>query len=146
MNKALEKRKWVITVLIVVMSFGLGFFVRSSAGAGTSEPGTAGDPIAAQSYVDQMASFQVVDYNGEIPKGSRLIGYEGTEFVLRAGSAKAIEGPGGGLADLTNGNTYLQGDDIKQNHHILISRSDGRGFSIEGTQTVVLVKGKYRVE
>ncbi len=81
----------------------------------------------------------------EVPAGKILIGYSGTEIVLRGGRGTALQSPLGGLADLTGGRDIKQGEIIPDNHLLLIPRSDGRGIRTE-TGCIFMVKGKYDIE
>ncbi len=84
----------------------------------------------------------------ELEPGSKLIMGASAEVVLRAGAATVIAGAkGDGLADLTTGDDLRGGAEVPLQHHLLVSRDDGRGFLITSKNTsYVLVKGKHRVE
>lgn len=89
--------------------------------------------------------FQVI----RASNGQRLICGASAEIILRAGEATVIAGEyGDGLADLTSGNDLQGGDDVPANHHLLVSRDDGRGFLItqEAGFSYILVKGDYVLE
>ena len=81
--------------------------------------------------------------------GQRLVCGASAEVILRAGAAEVIAGENGdGLADLTSGMDLAGGDEVPKNHHLLVSRDDGRGLHIvlEGGYTYILVKGDYTLE
>ncbi len=81
----------------------------------------------------------------ELSPGSRLIGSEGTEMILRAGEALAIGNTeNAGVADLTAGSDLKTGDTVLCNHHLLIPRTDGRGLNIR-FYSYVMVKGVYTI-
>jgi len=79
-----------------------------------------------------------------IEKGYSLIGEEGTEMVVRAGSGTVIATSQGGLADLTSGVDLADGSVIPLNHHLLVPRSDSRGLDFD-EKAIVLIKGAYKV-
>jgi len=124
-------------VLAVVLSFAAGRYVRAAAGA----PGSEADPLVTQSYVDQYTQWRVVS----LEAGQKLIAQGGTEIILRAGTAKAIASPSGGLADVTAGRDLGQGVAIASNHLLIVPRSDGRGVQAVSA-VVLLVKGPFGVQ
>ena len=136
-------KKWILWAVVIAVSFSLGFLVRQPAGASTSEPGSSADPIAAKSYVDQMATYKIVD----LVAGEKLISTaDGTEFVVRAGAVVAYNvAPNAGLANLTTGKSISSAVEIPRDNYILIPRKD-RGLKATTNNTVVLVKGNYRIE
>ena len=84
-----------------------------------------------------------------VPPGQELVADQGTEFVLRGGSAtvRLLGTSGGGFADLTSGQNLGQGAVVPQNHLLLAARSDGRGIVPVGTARIlVLVLGQYTVQ
>lgn len=89
----------------------------------------------------QGASFVVV----QVQKGQRLIGGEGTEIILRAGEANAIDSESGGLANVTSGKDLKMGDKVDPNNLLLIPRNDGRGI-IAKSNIYVMVKGSYTIQ
>ena len=104
-----------------------------------------GEGTASQSSTDQANTglFTVV----EAQAGQKIICGASAEIILRAGTASVIAGANGdGLADLTDASDLKGGDSVPLQHHLLVSRDDGRGIYIETTVTYVLVKGDYRVE
>lgn len=116
-------------------------------------PAVAGevDMDALYDYIDQMLAesggtglFVVV----EAAKGQQLICGASTEVILRAGSATVISGANGdGLADLTSGEDLRGGDTVPLQHHLLVSRDDGRGLLIDSEGTsYLLIKGAYELK
>ena len=136
-------------------------------------PGSADDPVVTKSYVDQeiaalggtapapttpppttggsttpvlgVDTFKVV----ELSEGQVINGGEGTEFIVRAGSAEAVIGANakGGLTDITGAANLAHGDEAEQNHMILVPRNDGRGLkeTSDGT-TFIMVRGNYSIQ
>ena len=114
--------------------------------ASTGNPGSEEDPLVTLSYLELRIS-QLKDYIDqkisspgnsqpitgttyevvELKKGQCLIAGAGTEIILRSGKATAIEGPRGGLSDVTGARDIKQGEDIPDNHLLIIPRDDGRG-------------------
>lgn len=152
----------IALLTIFVMSV-VGGTVSSAAGA---EPGTAGDPVVSQSYVDskvndltnqinalkqqipqgtsgqpQAAKFQVI---GPVAAGKKIIAGESTEIVLRGGSATAISSQYGGVADLITGTDLQTGTKVPLNHLLLVPRDDGRGITIT-SEAWVLIRGSYTI-
>lgn len=92
----------------------------------------------------QASLFQVV----EATNGQRLICGASAEVILRAGSAQVIAGINGdGLADLTAGEDLAGDAKVPKQHHLLVSRDDGRGLLITSEDTsYILVKGAYTLK
>ena len=112
---------------------------------GETTPTELGGQTTPTEPADQPSTlFTVV----EAVSGQRLIAGASAELILRAGSGTVIAGAeGDGLADLTTGEDLQGGDEVPKQHHLLVSRDDGRGFLIssEGT-SYILVKGDYTLE
>ena len=114
--------------------------------------GDSNDPLVTLSYItdvlmpningriDQNTTFRLVN----VKAGYKIIGEEGTEFVLRSGTATIIATSSGGVADLTDGIDLPSGSKVTKNHHMLIPRSDNRGmvFTVDG---IVMARGNYTV-
>lgn len=81
----------------------------------------------------------------EISKGSKLIGKEGCEVILRGGKARVITSGADGLVNATDGSEIKDGDEIKHNNVIIFPRDDGRGIIAE-TDIYILIKGEYSLE
>lgn len=77
-----------------------------------------------------------------VKKGQSFIGEQGCEFIVRSGKALAIISDKGGLCDVTEGIDIGAKTIIPKNHHIIIPRSDWRGF-LANEEVIVMVKGKY---
>lgn len=109
------------------------------------------DTEAMYTYIDKSMAekddqlFVVV----EATNGQKIICGASAEIILRAGSATVIAGDkGDGLANLTTGDDLRGGDLVPLQHHLLVSRDDGRGFLItsENGISYILVKGAYVLE
>ncbi len=114
-------------------------------GGSASQSGSAsqgGDTESQGGGVSSGASFVVV----EVAQGGKLLGAEGTEMILRSGSATIIDNAGGdGIADLTDGSNLNGGASLAKNHHILVPREDGRGIACS-SDCYVMVKGGYTIQ
>jgi len=145
----------IISALLLAMSFSVIVF---AGGAGTES-----DPVVTKSYVDalyvrlsdaitsvQSSSQQVQSGSSsfvvvEVQAGQKVIGLEGTEMVLRGGSATAIDNGADGISDLTTGKDLKSPTKIDKNHLLLVPRADGRGIYCS-THAYVMVKGGYTIE
>ena len=95
--------------------------------------GGSGDDNSGQ------ASYQVL----YLTQGQQVIGSEGCEFLLRAGTAACISDSAPGLIDMTDGSTLANGGSLVRNH-LYLSTIDGRGVSA-ATDITLLVRGGYTV-
>lgn len=163
----IKNKKIIHIALLTIMTLAVvGGTVSSAAGA---EPGTSGDPVVSQSYVDakvadlnnqisalkqqisqgtsgtsgqpQAAKFQVI---GPVAPGKKIITGESTEIVLRSGTATAIGSQYGGVADLITGTDLQTGSNVPVNHLLLVPRDDGRGIAIT-SEAWVLIRGSYTI-
>jgi len=140
------KRKKIICMMVL-----LSLAVTSAVVfADTADPGSSEDPVVTKSYVDaQIAalkasegdSFKVVF----LEKGKKLIGEEGTELILRGGTAKAVDNGTNGLSDLTAATELMGGKSVEKNHLLIVPRGDGRGIKAE-SDIYVMIKGGYTTE
>ncbi|MDF2523406.1 MAG: hypothetical protein K0R31_1047 [Clostridiales bacterium] len=152
------KKVHIAVILVVIIS---SFFVISRIQAVTAEPGTSGDPLVSQSYVDTKINELTAIINGikqqpggQSPKfevleaiepGKQIICGASTEVVLRGGTATAIASAQGGISNLSSGKDLKSGDTIPLNQLLLIPREDGRGIAITG-KAWVMVKGQYTIK
>ena len=135
------------------------------------EPGSEGDPIVTQSYIEQIVLPSIYDkidaklaglsrdkgnvVEGgqqaekfvvvEVKEGERLIGTAGCEMILRMGEASIIATEKGGLADTTQGIDLHNGANMPANHMLIVPMDDGRGFKAL-TDVLVMVKGDYIIK
>ncbi|MDD2484072.1 MAG: hypothetical protein PHQ50_03435 [Eubacteriales bacterium] len=120
--------------------------------ADTASPGSSEDPVVTKSYVDaQIAaikssgstadSFQVVF----VEKGKKVIGEEGTELILRGGTAVAVDNGTNGLSDLTAATELMGGAAVAKNHLLVVPRNDGRGISAQ-SDIYVMIKGGHTIK
>ena len=110
---------------------------NASTPQGTLTPGTTAVPNTAS----DASLFRLVG----VSKGSTVICGEGTELLLRSGTAKLIATNLGGISNLTNGTDLPNNTSMPLNNHLMIPRGDGRGF-IASTDLLVLIKGIYLIK
>jgi len=91
--------------------------------------------------ISPAPTFQVV----VVAPNKKVLTGTGTEIILRSGRAKAVEGAGGGLSNLTLGRNLSSGNLIEKDHLILSPRDDGRGIVTE-SEAILLVRGGYKIE
>ncbi len=130
-----------------------------------ANPGTESDPLISKSYIDDVLIPQFEEYvqkevkkagskdsssnNGfelvELDKGDRLICENGTELMLRMGTAKIIATEKGGIADATYGADLPDGTEMPSNHLLIVPVNDGRGIKAT-SDVIVMVKGGYKIK
>lgn len=151
-----KKKRWIVLGIVsIIFASSTSTFTQSD-----------GDPLVTKSYVEskideikgyvdekisqvssgdkkQEATMEIV----ELDQGDYLIAEEGTEIILRSGSAVAHGvKPDGGIADLTAGKDIDNMTDLlPANHLLLVPRSDGRGAYSLG-RTVFVVRGNYQLK
>ena len=157
-------KKSLIILLVAALVFGMSVMTTAIA-AGNA--GTASDPIVTKSYVDDLVkdlqaqidkagssssnSGSTASASGgtfvvvEVQAGQSVIGKEGTELVLRSGSATFIDNGAVGVSDLTAGADMMSPKAVTKNHLLLVPRDDGRGIKCS-THAYVMVKGGYTIE
>ena len=171
------KKKISVIIGLLCTVIMVNWIISMTMDAGSTEPGTVGDPLVTKSYVDQKineitnpngsageteeidmkAIYAYIDQQIAEQSGSTFIVVEaevgdtilcggGTELILRAGKATVIQGKNGdGLADLTQG-VDLKGDAfVPMQHHLLVSRDDGRGIKIT-EKAFIMIKGAYTLK
>ena len=126
-----------------------------------SEPGSDSDPLITLSYlnnsIEQIKSYvdtKIANSSGtsssndlqvvEVKKGQFLIGYAGTEIILRGGKGTAVVSELGGLSNVTAGNDIGKDGVIPPNHLLIIPRDDGRGIHVT-VDAIFMVRGKYDI-
>lgn len=105
----------------------------------TPPPATGGGSTTPVPGID---TFKVI----ELAPQQVLKGAEGTEIIVRAGSATVIASDNGGVSDITGGNDLVQGTTVELNHMLLTPRNDGRGIKAGNSKIFVLVRGTYSVQ
>ncbi len=82
---------------------------------------------------------------GPLKAGTIIYGGQGTEIILRSGSATAICPDINGLQNVTKGIDIPRGEQIPLNHLIIVPRKDGRGIRIE-EDSYIMVRGEITNE
>ncbi len=155
-------------MLVILLSVSVIFNVTLVMSAGTAEPGSAEDPIISKSYVDARftqlesqfkalqskydAALKELQTGGssqgfavvELQKGKTIISGDGAEIILRSGTATAIKGTYGSLADTTSAKDLAAGAAVTKNHLLISSRNDGRGLKATA-MCYLLVRGGYTI-
>lgn len=139
----------------------------STGAAAPAEPGSDADPVVTKSYVEQIRQDILNQVKGsgsgtqnptpgesatlvveKVEEGSTVIGYAGTELILRTGKAVAHTpaGDGYGLPDLTAGTNITKGKNIPANHHLLLPQNDERGLKVVKGPAYVMIRGAYVIK
>lgn len=150
---------------MLIIAVGFVLVIGQVVYASTKGSGTEKDPLVTLSFVEQRIE-QLKHYVDEkikggsggypsepgtglevveLEAGSSLIGGQGTELILRAGKAVAIDSPMGGLSDVTGAGDLKKDENIPVNHLLIIPRDDGRGIRAV-TDIFVMVRGSYKIE
>lgn len=119
------------------------------------QAGTSDDPIVAKSYVDDKIEklTETIKSSGsqasytpvKLEKNQIVYGDEGTEIILRSGSAKAVISATDGLTNITTGKNISNDENISTNNLIIVPRKDGRGIQAKESSWF-LIKGSYTIE
>lgn len=99
-----------------------------------------------ESHKSRLTSLESGFVVVEVDAGKTVLLSGGAELVLRSGTATAINGTNGGLANVTTGIDIKNGAAVPAQHMILSSRSDGRGIKIGTQKAFLLVRGGYTVK
>jgi hypothetical protein len=151
-----KKAWWLIAIVVAV-------FLGSAVSANTPLPGSAEDPLITKSYMDQYVNQIRAELKREIEAefrrlgsaggldvvllkaGETIIGQAGTEFIVRTGRVNVVEGPAGGLPDLTAGADIRADVVVPLNHQLMVPRSDGRGLRVPSGSATIMVRGNYNI-
>lgn len=74
-----------------------------------------------------------------------IIGEEGTEIILRSGTANGYCVGPDGLANVTDGSEITNGVKINKNNLLIVSKSDGRGARVTSAEAWFIIKGNYNI-
>ncbi len=139
-----------------------------------ADAGSSSDPLVTKSYVDtkvnelkaQMVAIENSINGGTnnsntgttsdvsnsqyqvvlVPKGAQIIGGEGTEMILRSGTATVVSSTSNGLVNMTTGVDALSGSNVPKNNLMIVPRADGRGFKVTADNTNIMVRGSYEIK
>ena len=155
----LLKKKFIIPAVIASVIAASGVIMA------VASPGDSNDPIITLSYINDTVIPQLKEYidskisnsnQGQTVTGNavynlvnvranhKIIGNEGTEFVVRTGEGTIVATSNGGVSDLTDGKDLTDGTVVPLNHHLLAPRTDSRGIHMD-TDGIILIKGTYTV-
>jgi len=77
------------------------------------------------------------------PSNGQILTIEnGTEVILRTGTAVVVAGPNG-LVDMTQGRDIANGQAVSRNHLLIAPRTDGRGLRFTSDSNWVMVRGAF---
>lgn len=126
--------QFAAALLAGVVLFGSGMKV----GAATAEPGSVGDPLITQSYLELRLSQFSAGYECiTLSKGAALELPQGAQVILYTGSAKLK----GSLIDMTEGTLAASGTTAER-YHTYLAPADGSGFTATAA-CVVFVSGSH---
>ncbi len=94
-----------------------------------------------EGFSNAGGSFEVVN----VPAGRSVIGKAGSEIIVRAGAAKAIDNGEDGVSDVTAGLDLRGGVTVETNHLLLCPRDDGRGV-YAASELWIMVRGGYTLQ
>ena len=101
--------------------------------------------MVTKAYVDSYVNSRLKMSVVELASGQTLIGYSGTEIILRGGQATVIDSELGGLCDVTQGVDLGGGSAVPANHLLLVPRDDGRGIKAT-SDAIVMVRGEFTIK
>ena len=122
-----------------------------------ADAGSASDPVASKSYVDDKISQMIntgsatTEVSGSsyvpvsVPVGKVLYGAEGSEIILRSGKGTIYTAGVDGVVDATTGANLKTGATAVANHILIVPRADGRGVNVSEAAWF-LVKGGYSIK
>ncbi len=134
-----NKKFGVLITIVLVLCMAVTYIVYAQAGS-------EDDPVITLSYIKSVfkpeikseTTFKIV----ELKSGQFIYGEEGTEMILRSGSAYAVSTATGGLANVTAGYDATNDTPVAKNNLYIVPRNDGRGFWAS-TDCVIMIKGGY---
>lgn len=101
------------------------------------------DDISAKVLAQTTGSQSYVPV--QLNNGQTLLGGEGTEIILRSGSAVSYISGTDGLVNATNGTDLLNKVNVPKNNILIVPRNDGRGVKATSNSTWLIVKGSYTI-
>ncbi len=135
-----------------------------------ADAGSSSDPLVTKSYVDAKINDLISLINSNttgngntdnntntdtttdsqykvvaVPKGSTILGGEGTELILRSGKGTIVSTTSNGLVNMTTGVDALNGTEVPKNNLMIVPRQDGRGIKITADGANVMVRGYYEI-
>lgn len=136
-------KKKLIAGLVIAASCFTMFQAGMKAGAAQATPGSSGDPLITQSYLEsQLENVGSSSYKKvSLVKGKTLKTSQGAELVIYSGNGTVT---GGGLVNLTTGEMFEKGMSAVMYSHYL---SPASGCGVKATSSMVIfIKGSYTIE
>lgn len=143
------KKKLLGIIVIGVLCTAM-FRFGMVAGAATSAPGSTGDPLITQSYLEKrlseleesLTSVKTGYKKVSVTKGKQLIVGEGSEFVIYSGEADILGEKG--MINLTTGKLVKKDTKTVRYEHYL---SPGKASGIKAViSCVIYVNGEYSIQ
>lgn len=142
------KRIIVLGVLLFAL-LAYGGFVWAT---GSGDPGSASDPLVTRSFVERYISDRLSEIEIDVSQwkivrveaGGTVIGFAGTELVLRSGKAVCIDPTANGILNVTDGGNVFDGQAVPRNNMLVFPRSDGRGLKAK-TTLYIMYRGKIEI-
>ena len=145
------KKSNILGIGVIALVLGSIIFVQG-------QPGSIEDPLVSQSYVDrrinEVLTMVGLNSHGEaieanfspafVPAGHTIIAGEGTEIILRSGTATAFVPTVDGIVNITSGAELFHGASIPANNLIIVPRADGRGV-VAQTDAWFIIRGGFSV-
>ena len=116
-----------------------------------ADAGSASDPVASKSYVDDKINqvINMINTGSATTEasgvGKVLYGAEGSEIILRSGKGTIYTAGVDGVVDATTGANLKTGATAVANHILIVPRADGRGVNVSEAAWF-LVKGGYSIK
>ena len=144
--------------LIIIITIFAGICLPGYA----ADPGSNEDPLVSLSYINDVLMPQIKSYVDSksvasapqgtdssfylvnLKAGQTVIGAQGTQFILRMGSASIVATNKGGIADVTAGCDLSLNAQMPANHLLIVPFDDWRGVSMK-TDGILMIKGVYSV-
>lgn len=101
---------------------------------------TTTEPII-ETEEDTSATYKPVN----VANGQILYGAEGTEIILRSGTAKTYITAAEGIVNITTGQNMAHDMNVTANNMLICPRGDGRGVIVTSDSAWFIVKGDYNI-
>lgn len=133
-----NKKVWALTAAFVLLGTA-SFHAGAVFGAG-AEPGSSGDPLITQSYLEaelaEAGGFRKI----ALRKGATLKADSGTQLILYSGSAEVSKA--GSILNITGGSQFDAGDTVAKFQSYLVPEN-GRGVRAL-SDCVFFIQGDYK--
>lgn len=133
-----NKVKWfglILAAALLVTAFQAG----KAFGAGGAEPGSSGDPLITQSYLESRLNGVAGGYRKvSLKKGRVAVAEPGTQIILYSGSA--VVSGAGEILNLSEGAMFAPGDTVSKYQIYLVPES-GRGIKATG-DCILFIQGE----